>query len=72
MNEPHRGYVDLPSLYEFDYNTDLHLSATRKYTVFGLWINPDFAHSFCFPVIPVGCGTPHRGLRVEPLIPHAD
>ncbi|KAI0245249.1 glycoside hydrolase family 5 protein, partial [Lactifluus subvellereus] len=25
MNEPHRGYIDLPSLYEFDYNTDLHL-----------------------------------------------
>ncbi|KAL4071735.1 glycoside hydrolase family 5 protein [Scleroderma citrinum] len=26
MNEPHRGYIDLPSLYQFDYNTDLHLS----------------------------------------------
>ncbi|TFY82766.1 hypothetical protein EWM64_g1246 [Hericium alpestre] len=26
MNEPHRGYIDLPSLHEFDYNTDLHLS----------------------------------------------
>ncbi|KAH8977678.1 glycoside hydrolase superfamily [Lactarius akahatsu] len=25
MNEPHRGYVDLPSLHGFDYNTDLHL-----------------------------------------------
>lgn len=29
MNEPHRGYIDLPSLHEFDYNTDLHLSAVR-------------------------------------------
>ncbi|KAI0321523.1 glycoside hydrolase family 5 protein, partial [Amylostereum chailletii] len=26
MNEPHRGYIDLQSLHEFDYNTDLHLS----------------------------------------------
>ncbi|KAH7928854.1 glycoside hydrolase family 5 protein [Leucogyrophana mollusca] len=26
MNEPHRGYIDLPSLHAFDYNTDLHLS----------------------------------------------
>ncbi|KAJ3716397.1 glycoside hydrolase superfamily [Lentinula raphanica] len=27
MNEPHRGYVEVPSLHYFDYNTDLHLSA---------------------------------------------
>ncbi|KAJ6588126.1 glycoside hydrolase family 5 protein [Mycena capillaripes] len=26
MNEPHRGYIDLKSLHEFDYNTDLHLN----------------------------------------------
>ncbi|KAA1475251.1 glycoside hydrolase family 5 protein [Dentipellis sp. KUC8613] len=26
MNEPHRGYIGLPSLHGFDYNTDLHLS----------------------------------------------
>lgn len=26
MNEPHRGYIELPSLHKFDYNTDLHLS----------------------------------------------
>ncbi|KAF8183088.1 glycoside hydrolase [Mycena galopus ATCC 62051] len=25
MNEPHRGYVELKSLHEWDYNTDLHL-----------------------------------------------
>jgi len=29
MNEPHRGYIDLPSLHEFDYSTDLHLSYVR-------------------------------------------
>ncbi|KAG2006941.1 cytoplasmic protein [Coprinopsis cinerea AmutBmut pab1-1] len=26
MNEPHRGYIELPSLHSFDYNTDLHLA----------------------------------------------
>ena len=31
MNEPHRGYIDLPSLHEFDYKTDLHLSHVRAY-----------------------------------------
>ncbi|KAF9452093.1 glycoside hydrolase family 5 protein [Macrolepiota fuliginosa MF-IS2] len=25
INEPHRGYIDLQSMYSFDYNTDLHL-----------------------------------------------
>ncbi|TFK28296.1 cytoplasmic protein [Coprinopsis marcescibilis] len=25
MNEPHRGYIELPTLHSFDYNTDLHL-----------------------------------------------
>lgn len=30
MNEPHRGYVELQSLHEFDYNTDLHLGHVRK------------------------------------------
>ncbi|KAF7968161.1 hypothetical protein HWV62_31746 [Athelia sp. TMB] len=26
MNEPHRGYIDVPSLHGWDYNTDLHLA----------------------------------------------
>ncbi|TDL16620.1 glycoside hydrolase family 5 protein [Rickenella mellea] len=26
LNEPHRGYIEIPSIHEFDYNTDLHLS----------------------------------------------
>lgn len=29
MNEPHRGYISLPSMHEFDYNTDLHLNDIR-------------------------------------------
>ncbi|QRV86919.1 Cellulase (glycosyl hydrolase family 5 protein) [Ceratobasidium sp. AG-Ba] len=28
MNEPHRGYVSIPSLHAFDYTTDLHLHDT--------------------------------------------
>lgn len=28
MNEPHRGYISIPSLHEFDYTTDLHLHDT--------------------------------------------
>lgn len=30
MNEPHRGYVELQSMYAWDYNTDLHLGPIRK------------------------------------------
>ena len=30
INEPHSGYVDLPSLDAFHYNTDLHLSDIRE------------------------------------------
>ncbi|EJD01855.1 glycoside hydrolase family 5 protein [Fomitiporia mediterranea MF3/22] len=26
MNEPHRGYINVPSMHSFDYNTDLHLA----------------------------------------------
>ncbi|KAG8901460.1 hypothetical protein FRB99_005289 [Tulasnella sp. 403] len=37
MNEPHRGYISLPSMHEFDYNTDLHLndvpSALQSFTL---------------------------------------
>jgi hypothetical protein len=29
LNEPHRGYIDIPSLHNWDYNTDLHLSYIR-------------------------------------------
>lgn len=28
LNEPHPGYVSLPSLHSFNYNTDLHLGPT--------------------------------------------
>jgi hypothetical protein len=31
MNEIHQGYINLPSLHSFDYNTNLHLSHIRKH-----------------------------------------
>ncbi|CAL1708345.1 unnamed protein product [Somion occarium] len=31
MNEPHHGYVELQSMYGWDYNTDLHLGAIRTF-----------------------------------------
>lgn len=30
LNEPHPGFVNLLFLYEFDYNTELHLGPIRK------------------------------------------
>lgn len=30
FNEPHSGYIGIPSLNEFDFNTDLHLSHVRE------------------------------------------
>jgi len=34
MNEIHHGYINLPSLHSFDYNTNLHLSHIRKRLLF--------------------------------------
>lgn len=36
MNEPHRGYINVPSLHAFDYNTDLHLSHVRELLLFNV------------------------------------
>ena len=36
MNEPHRGYIEVPSMYAWDYNTDLHLGPVRKRFLFFL------------------------------------
>lgn len=30
LNEPHPGYINLGSLYSYNYNTDLHLSYIRQ------------------------------------------
>ena len=52
MNEPHRGYIELPSMHAFDYNTDLHLAHVRTYKPFRFEddVNLLFGCSFCFAV----------------------
>jgi len=42
MNEPHRGYLNLPSLHKFDYNTDLHLGTVRAYI--STWYSNTLSH----------------------------
>ncbi|KAH6903281.1 cytoplasmic protein [Coprinopsis sp. MPI-PUGE-AT-0042] len=55
MNEPHRGYIELPSLHSFDYNTDLHLShVPSAFQSFQLGSGyptsvPHYERSFPFP-----------------------
>jgi hypothetical protein len=48
MNEPHRGYIDLKSLHEFDYNTDLHLGVVREWCLFSYRFLPFFRGVFSF------------------------
>jgi hypothetical protein len=48
MNEPHRGYIDLKSLHEFDYNTDLHLGVVREWCLFSCRFLSFFRGGFFF------------------------
>jgi len=58
MNEPHRGYIDLPSLYQFDYNTDLHLSYVRKCVLNPLLRRSNLAAASAFQSFMLGAGYP--------------
>ena len=72
MNEPHRGYIELPSLHEFDYNTDLHLSHVRKYKSFVSRItNLLIASSFCPPIFCTRFGSPNSRSDIHALVPNA-
>lgn len=44
LNEPHAGYINLPSLHEFNYYTELHFHDTRTSMVHTCPPHPD-AHS---------------------------
>jgi hypothetical protein len=74
INEPHFGYVGLPSLHAFDYNTDLHLSHVRELIALNLQtitgINQ--LYSICFPVVPIGNWTSNLGINVDTFIPYAN
>ena len=71
MNEPHRGYIQIPSLHAFDYNTDLHLSHVRKSISLAThaFLNP--LRSVRLPILPVGCWAPYPRFNMDSFIPHA-
>ena len=59
MNEPHRGYIQIPSLHAFDYNTDLHLSHVRKSISLATHASLNPLRSVRLPIVPVGCWPPY-------------
>ena len=59
MNEPHRGYIQIPSLHAFDYNTDLHLSHVRKSISLATHASLNLLRSVHLPILPVGCWPPY-------------
>ena len=77
MNEPHPGYIGLPSLNAFDYNTDLHLSHVRESITSVLRIVTNcqwvfLTYSICFPVIPIGNWTSDIGVNMDSFLPYAN
>ena len=72
MNEPHRGYIDLPSLHKFDYNTDLHLSYVRKYPTCPSCARSHELLSFCAAILHVGIGISHGSRRLDTFFPSSD
>jgi len=73
MNEPHRGYIDLPSLHKFDYKTDLHLSYVRTCSQ----RHPPPPHSLsipsiCFPVFYACIRLPNFCWILDSLVPSAN
>ncbi|KAJ7337646.1 glycoside hydrolase superfamily [Mycena albidolilacea] len=69
MNEPHRGYIDLKSLHEFDYNTDLHLSVVPSpFQSFQLGAGhptsvPVYTRSFPMPTSKTGTAVLNAGRK---------
>jgi hypothetical protein len=57
LNEPHRGYIDIPSLHNWDYNTDLHLSYIRAYLLIFVYF-PSLILGFVFVQLPLSTRLP--------------
>jgi hypothetical protein len=61
MNEPHPGYIDLDSLYSFDYNTNLHLREIRE-SLFciseNLFLTPQISLASALAGFTLGAGHP--------------
>ena len=76
LNEPHPGYIGLPSLNGFDYNTDLHLSHVREsialilQTITSMMIFSTY--SICFPVIPTRNWTSNLRIYMDTFFPDAN
>ena len=58
VNEPHRTYIQIPSLHAFDYNTDLDLSHVRKSNSLATHASLNPLRSFRLPILPGGCWPP--------------
>jgi hypothetical protein len=47
LNEPHTGFINLPSMHSYNYNTDLHLGFVREHNLPSFLARPSqFAISF--------------------------
>jgi hypothetical protein len=68
MNEPHRGYIQVPSLRAFDYNTNLHV---RKSNRLATHASLNLLYSFRLLILPVGRWPPHPRFNLDSFIPHA-
>lgn len=78
MNEPHRGYIDLPSLHKFDYNTDLHLGNVRAYSLPCCSVSPrpmliPMRHTFSIrlAIFPPRCWSSYYRRLLDTIFPHA-
>ena len=78
MNEPHRGYIDLPSLHKFDYNTDLHLGNVRAYSLPCCSVSPrpmltPMRHTFSIrlAIFPPRCWPSYYRRLLDTIFPHA-
>lgn len=74
MNEPHRGYIELPSMHAFDYNTDLHLAHVRMYSLQFQdklhLLKPDY--SFCPTVLCSWSWPRYARAALLSFVPHAE
>ena len=79
FNEPHSGYIGIPSLNEFDFNTDLHLSHVRESIASNFADHTRYQYLFifqlysiCFPIIPIGSWTSNLGTNMDTFIHYAN
>lgn len=59
LNEPHGGYINLPSLHEFNYYTELHFHDTRTSIISSKFAQmPIYASSIRSSIVCSGCWPP--------------